>query len=245
MLKKLYGFFVKPYYRCLICRHAVRSKAYPFCHRCGHLYSRIISHNCYDCGKPLWECSCIEVEPCLGIYRLFDYKGFDAMRVLYTLKKRASVWDYEYVTSKLVERIYATSGQEMRFDCIGYVPREKKSIDRYGYDQSKRLAMLLAQSLGCEWKPLIAHTGIEGEQKRLSREFRGVAAKTRFKINESALVEGKLPYKRVLLADDIITTGATMSECARILKSYGVKQVFGIAIAHTPGRKNWHLYKGK
>ena len=43
---------------------------------------------------------------------------------------------------------------------------------------------------------------------------------------------------RVLIVDDVYTTGATINECARILKLAGAKVVFGLTFAHTPKKIN-------
>lgn len=208
--------------------------AFPFCPKCSRLYCRLICLPCGDCGRSAARCSCVKVSSCLEFCRLFEYKGETARSIIYCLKRRASHIDYRFIAKRLSERIKALSGQGVGFDCVCYVPRNKKGLARYGYDHARLLAEGLGALFDVPCKKLILHSGIKGEQKRLSREYRGFAVKTRFNINERGLSCGKLPYRRVLLADDIVTTGTTMGECAHILKSCGVKQVFGVAVAHTP-----------
>jgi len=43
---------------------------------------------------------------------------------------------------------------------------------------------------------------------------------------------GKLKYQNILLIDDVFTTGATLNECAKVLKKAGAGQVWGLTIAH-------------
>ena len=43
--------------------------------------------------------------------------------------------------------------------------------------------------------------------------------------------------KRILLVDDVVTTGATLSECARVLRTYGAKDVFCVSLARARGQK--------
>ena len=222
--------------RCLICRNAVSSAGYPFCENCSEEYSKLICTPCGECGKTVAECDCVEVPPCIRFYRLFEYEGEAARSIIYCLKRRGAPVDYRCIAQRLKERITNTSGEKISFDCISYVPRNKKGVAFYGYDHAKMLAKCLAELFGVECKKLLVHTGAKGEQKRLNRLYRGFAAKTRFSVNEKALNVGKLPFRRVLLADDMVTTGNTMGECARILKSCGVKQVFGVAVGHTPGK---------
>ncbi len=239
--KNVFRLLVKPVPRCLVCRNAVASAGYPFCENCSSFYSKLISAPCRECGKQIKDCNCIEVNPCIKFYRLFEYEGDTAKDIIYRLKRAAAPVDFILIARRLKERIQNVSG-DVKFDCVCYVPRNKKGILKYGFDHAKLLGNALAKQFGVPCQSLLLHTGVRGEQKRLSRLYRGFAAKTRFEINKLALHDGKLPHKRILLADDIVTTGNTMGECARILKACGAKQVFGVAIGHTPNRdKNRRL----
>ena len=64
-------------------------------------------------------------------------------------------------------------------------------------------------------------------QVELSKEERERNIKNSFKIKNPLEIQGK----RIFLVDDIFTSGATMEECARLLKGSGVKEVWGIAVA--------------
>lgn len=226
--------------KCLRCRGAVKSAAYPFCQRCSPRFSALIYGGCEECGKRAADCTCFSVGGTVRVYWLFSYKGDTARGIIYFLKRRASFEDYQYLGLKLKERVAEISGVGMSFDCVTFVPRKRDAFLFYGYNHAEQLAKQLAKRFGIPCVDLLAHTGTGGEQKRLSKEYRGLAAKTRFCINGEALADGRLPYRRVLIADDIVTTGTTMGECAQILKSYGVKQVYGAAIARTPrGNKIW------
>lgn len=195
-----------------------------------------------DCGKRPRDCTCVTVPPCIRVYWLFSYKGDTARAIIYSLKQLRSLPDFAYFARRLYEQILHISGNGMSFDCVCYVPRNKEGIAWFGYDHSRLLALQLAELFSIPCMPLIEHTGVSGEQKRLSRAFRGVAAKTRFRANQAELYDGKYRYKRVLLVDDLVTTGNTMGECARILKNHGVKQIFGAFVAHTPSGDKRGMY---
>jgi predicted amidophosphoribosyltransferase len=64
-------------------------------------------------------------------------------------------------------------------------------------------------------------------QMKLSKEERKANVKDVFSVKNKETVKDKT----ILLVDDVYTTGATMEECARVLKKAGAKQIFGIAIA--------------
>ncbi len=68
------------------------------------------------------------------------------------------------------------------------------------------------------------------EQKLLSAEQRIKNVKDAFKV-DAVLING---LDKVILFDDVMTTGATISECTKILKKAGIKKVFAVTVAKTP-----------
>ena len=113
------------------------------------------------------------------------------------------------------------------FDLITWVPVSTKRRRKRGYDQAE----LLARSVGAElgYKPVCllkklrdnpAQSGLRGEQRRANvLGVYGFTGKT------------DLHGKRILLIDDVFTTGATAEECARVLKTAGASSVHCGAVA--------------
>ena len=96
-----------------------------------------------------------------------------------------------------------------------------------GYDQSLLLAKALGEELGMEPKPLLKKVRDNPAQSGLSMEKRrgnvsGVYA---------PVGEIDLTGKRVLLIDDVFTTGSTAEECARVLREAGAGAVHCAAVA--------------
>ena len=108
------------------------------------------------------------------------------------------------------------------------VPLDKNKLRSRGYNQSEELAKELAKILKI---PVISGCLIKIKstkpQMELSKEEREKNLQNVFLIKNPAEIRGK----KIFLVDDVYTTGSTMAECAKILKSAGVKQVWGIAIA--------------
>ena len=108
------------------------------------------------------------------------------------------------------------------FDCITWVPVSSLRKLKRGYDQVELIARALGQELGMEPVAVLKkvrhnrpQSGISGYAVRRANVL-GV-----YKCVDQAAVEGK----RILLLDDILTTGATASECARMLLTAGAKEV--------------------
>lgn len=121
-----------------------------------------------------------------------------------------------------------------QFDVITWVPLSKKRLHRRGYDQARLLARHMAPLLGVGAERLLDKPRDTKAQSGLSdRAARRANVLGAYATFPGAEVEGR----RILLVDDVMTTGATLSECARVLKSAGASQVCCAALAHTPPKK--------
>lgn len=115
-----------------------------------------------------------------------------------------------------------------KFDVITWVPIHRRRRWKRGYDQSELLARKLARRLDMPCEPLLkkvrhttAQSGLKGESERRANVL-GVYA-----LQPDVRVEDR----RILLVDDVMTTGATLSECARVLRTAGAVQVFCVTLA--------------
>ncbi|MAF13670.1 MAG: hypothetical protein CMI53_02135 [Parcubacteria group bacterium] len=119
-------------------------------------------------------------------------------------------------------------GKVINFDLVVAVPLAKKRELWRGFNQADILATVVSQKF--DWslgKNLIY-------RKYHTRPQVGLRAQERLKNIKGifAIKNGdSLVNKSILLIDDMITTGATIEECAKVLKSAGAKEVWGLVIA--------------
>ena len=108
------------------------------------------------------------------------------------------------------------------FDAVSWVPVSRKRRRKRGYDQAELLAGTIARELELPVRPALQKHVERGPQSHLhdAAERRANAAGA-FSMAPGADVSGM----RILLIDDIVTTGATLSECCRVLKSAGAAYV--------------------
>lgn len=113
-------------------------------------------------------------------------------------------------------------------DLITFVPTNASTLRKRGYNQAELLARELAVLLDKPCLPTLvkiretrAMHGLRPEERRAN-----VLGAYRLCCDPAALVG-----KRVLVADDVLTTGSTLSECARMLKTAGAAQVFCVCAA--------------
>lgn len=119
-----------------------------------------------------------------------------------------------------------------KIDAIVFVPIHKRKEALRGYNQSELLATFVSDNLNIPLlKKHLLKTKWTKDQNKLDKIERRSNLTNSFK----AINIQDLKNKEILLIDDIITTGNTMEECAKVLKEAGVKNIYGLAL--TSGMK--------
>jgi len=115
-------------------------------------------------------------------------------------------------------------------DLVTWTPLSKKHLRRRGYDQAQLLAEGAADRLGLPAAPLLEKFRNTKSQSRLEDP-----AQRRANVDGAyRLLDGarrQCRGRRVLLVDDVVTTGSTMGECAALLKQAGAASVVGLSLA--------------
>lgn len=159
------------------------------------------------CAAPLWyEGLCRE-----GLLR-FKFRGAQASaQMLGALLAQCAAEQF--------------SGQ---FDVVTWVPASKKRQRRRGYDQ----AQLLAQAQCRVWQRKPEHLLYKMTDNPAQSSLREPAARRANVLGVYEPVPGaKISGRRILLVDDICTTGATLAECSRVLRLAGAADVVCVAVA--------------
>ena len=114
------------------------------------------------------------------------------------------------------------------FDCLTWIPVSRLRKLRRGYDQVELIAAAVGRELGMKPVPLLKKVRHNRPQSGISD-----AAKRRANVLGAyrEIDRQAIAGKRILLLDDILTTGATAGECARVLLTCGAKEVHCAAIA--------------
>ncbi len=108
------------------------------------------------------------------------------------------------------------------------VPLDKKKIRIRGYNQSEELAKEISRWGGVPLlNNILIKTKTTAAQMELAKKDREENLKNAFSCQNS----DQIKKKKIFLIDDVYTTGTTLEECAKILKKYGAKEVWGIVVA--------------
>ncbi len=115
-------------------------------------------------------------------------------------------------------------------DLIAFVPTNPSTLRKRGYDQAQLLAEALSEMLDIPWVQALEKTRETQPMHGLKPDARRANVLGAYRVCcQADLLRGK----RVLLVDDILTTGSTLSECARMLKAAGTLRVYGLCAAAT------------
>ncbi|MEK7851725.1 MAG: ComF family protein [Deltaproteobacteria bacterium] len=201
---------------CPVCKDAVKFVAPPLCTICGVPFKSdaISSHTCGDCIKEKRYFSWAR-----GVLIYDDASAKAIQRFKY--KK-----DTTY--SRALGSIISSYSKLKDFDMVVPVPLHIKRLRERGFNQS----LLLARVVGKRYRIIVdpfalKRTRWTEPQVNLSGKERKLNVKGAFEVRKD--VKGK----RILLVDDVYTTGATVRECSKILKKSGAKDICVLTLART------------
>jgi ComF family protein len=154
--------------------------------------------------------------------------------LFYTGNVRSSLLRYKFGGAAAYAEVYGEfmakciDENGISCDSITWVPLSRRRLRLRGYDQARLLAQALAARLELPCVPLLRKLRNNPAQARI-----GNAEKRRANVKDvyGLLPGAELPSGRILLVDDIVTTGATLSACAAVLKKAGAKQVYACTAA--------------
>jgi len=147
------------------------------------------------------------------------------------LKKLIWRYKYEFIRdlseplASLVCTKFGSFLSSKRF-LITFVPISKRRLRFRGYNQSELLARDIAAKLNLAEKALLKRTGRGKPQVGLTR-----AERIRNLKNQIQAFDTDISNKKVLVVDDVYTSGTTLDECAKVLREKGYKEIWGLVLS--------------
>lgn len=202
----------------------------PKCVFCGKLLRRGEEGFCAACQRDLPWCTgpAAEQKP--------EFLALCASPLWYQGAVRESFHRYKFQGAQGYARTYGglmaqcvRDHLEGRYDLVTWVPLSPRRRRSRGYDQALLLARRTAEGLGAEVTSTLrkvrhtqAQSGLAGSDGVRRANVLGA-----YEAVDPSLVAGQ----RVLLIDDVVTTGSTLSECARVLRTAGAAEVVACTLA--------------
>jgi competence protein ComFC len=207
-------------YLCADCRSKVTRIVPPFCATCSEPFSGAISEtfSCANCAhRKLYFESAVAAYRSRGIVR----------RVVHQFK----YGDQFYLRHLVGEWLSAALDDERlrgrTFDLVVPVPLHPARKRARGFNQAEALALMVSRQRRIPTKAVLERTRHTTTQTAFDRAERMENLRNAFRLRKNMDVR----QLRVLLIDDVLTTGATLSECARILKKAGASVVYAATAA--------------
>ncbi len=204
--------------RCVFCRKLLRSDETDVCKKCRGRLPQI--DGTFKRGKFFTQCC--------SVYEYRDEAADSLKRYKFGgLRHYAAAYGRLLAMCILRERL--------EFDVLTWAPISKKRRRARGYDQSRLLAEAVARELGVQCVQTlekIRDNPAQSTMKDAAARHANVMGVYR------AVMPERFAGRRVLLIDDIITTGATLSECSFVLLNAGAAEVLCATVAATQFSNN-------
>jgi competence protein ComFC len=200
---------------------------------CQNCFERIPLNNfeiCPSCQKfsnnGQTHLTCQRGCPLDGLLSASSY-DYPLMKKLITNLKYHSLTDLARPLAKLMAerlRFYGFFIEENWL--LVPIPLHRRRYLERGFNQAELLCQVLQELTGLSWLPALKRKFLTPPQAELNREDRLINLKNIFTC-ESRFIKNK----KIILVDDVFTTGATLREGARVLKLNGAQEVWGLVLA--------------
>lgn len=136
---------------------------------------------------------------------------------------------YAYQLAKLMAEKMQAEFKALDFDAITFVPLHKETLKDRGFNQSELLAKYISELLQIPCESYLKKCKKTKPQHEVIGEKREENVKGVFKLSGKPDIKGK----KILLIDDIVTTGFTLAECAKVLTENEAEEIFCLTFAKT------------
>lgn len=219
---------------CVICSCNVGRSEY-LCEQCSSRAPRISPPFCAKCSEPF--CGAIT-----NVFRCANCEHrtlhFDTAAAVYRSRGlvRKLIHEFKYARQHylrhplaqwLCETMNDSRLSDQQFDLVTPVPLHPARERERGFNQAALLAELLARKINVPLRPVLERIRYTTTQTAHDRAERIENLQDAFRLRKKANVQ----ELRVLLIDDVLTTGSTLSECARVLKRAGAISVHAATAA--------------
>jgi competence protein ComFC len=201
----------------------------------GIVYPRL--NQCFSCRNEIEEdefiCTkCLEgIRKVDSVFYLSDIKSYSFAYYSSSIKKLINNFKYnrdfycgEYLAKLLGDKI---KNENIEADIITFVPSSKNALKKRGFNQCEFLAKILSKNIGIPYVDTLLRIKDGQEQKRLSKDERLVNMNEAFQVIEGLALENK----KIILVDDVVTTGATLLSCCNQLRKYSEVEIIILTIA--------------
>lgn len=217
--------------KCVCCGERLNYGEKAFCPKCSANFKDFATRNCPRCSRILNSCRCTTpylrshfVGRVIKCYRYINRGSLSAANSLIFSLKRDNRADVLELCVDILSEAISNSVSDPQNYIFTNVPRRRSAIIEFGIDHSATLSKEVASRLGGEYLDLLKSNAKKPQKSLETLE--------RLKNADFELTaEPDLSGKRVIIVDDIITSGASMSSAATLIRSLGCKNITAAVLA--------------
>lgn len=221
--------------RCPVCGRSIDISDKPaLCEECLSLWTAERGEVIRDINDGIIYKKPPEAVHCLIFLTYYrSHRNTPSKKMILKLKKHNTRDIYDFLADSLVNELVKRYNGSPCDTVIINVPRSRRAVIEYGFDQAKLLAQSISKKLGIDYTDALGYmTGRRFiQQKKLTSDERKINAAGAYYIKTKRIAS--FHGKRCILIDDIYTTGATSAACAKLLDGYGAKYIDCAVIAKT------------
>lgn len=164
-----------------------------------------------------------------SFFSLFKYEGIIREKII-EYKFEDKPYLYKLFSKIISKKVKIFGLLESGYDIIIPVPIHKKKKWLRGYNQTELISKEISKDMNIEYQNnMLVKIKNTESQSSLSKKDRKSNIKDVFGLNYKCIE--KIKNKKIILFDDIYTTGSTVNECSKVLKKYGVGEILVLTIA--------------
>jgi len=214
---------------CLACGQRIEEQTQVICENCEIRLAMVGRNVCPECGteNPEIPCAvCAEEHYAFATARsVFKFQG-PVKDLIHALKYQGYTSPAGFFAMPLAELMESEAALKDH-DCISSVPLHRVRKRERGFNQSELIAYAVSVMAGIPYAEPVYRRVNTISQTLLTRAMRKKNLKDAFKIKKNANVKGK----KIILVDDVFTTGSTLNEIAKTLMSAGAAKVTALTVA--------------
>ncbi len=206
-------------YLCGQCLGKIVFLAPPRCRYCARVVETETGGTCNRCWQKVYPyhrliSATTYQEPMRSLIHLFKYKNYDYLA--------------GFLASLIKKYLFKIGFNPNNYHLIIPVPLHRNKLKIRGYNQAGLLAKLLSKYFKIPFRDdIINNANIRPSQVKLPQQRRKTNVQGIFAVSEG------LKYRRIILVDDIFTTGATVSACSKALGEKGAERITVITLSKT------------
>lgn len=198
---------------CLICKSRLKN-------------ANTLCQNCLDLFEKRQDQTINKIDHIDQVYIGYYYHGLlkeSILKFKFSNERHLAKAFGEILSDYIIEE-----GIHKNVDLMLAVPLHKTSMKKRGYNQADLICKEIEKNLQIKYiKDNLVKIRHTKEQARLGLDDRRLNVKDAFSLKDPK----KIANKKVLIVDDLVTSGATMENCAKVLKEAGASHVIGLGLA--------------